>query len=52
MLVVADIDKKKVMYVLRKTHIERRKMSLLRDEMKILEEKVIKLVVDGIPNLW
>ena len=32
-LVVADIDKKKVMYVVRRTHIERRKISLLGDEI-------------------
>ena len=53
-LVIADIDKRKVMKVVRKTCAERRKITLLKD-MKIrkrLEEKVTKLVDVVVPNLW
>ena len=52
-LVVAHIDKK-VTNVIRKTCTERRKISLLKD-LKIrkqIEEKVIKIVGVGTPNLW
>ena len=51
---VADIDKKKVRNVVRKTCAERRKMSLLKDLRirKWFEEKVIKLVVFGVTKVW
>ena len=51
---VADIYKKKIRYVVRKTCTARRKISLLKDLMnrKQFEEKVIKLVDIGVPNLW
>ena len=52
--VVADIDKKKVMKVVRRTCTEREKISFLKD-VKIrnrFEGKVIKLVDAGLPNLW
>ena len=52
-LVVADIDKKKIRNVVRKICTERRGISLLKD-LKIrkrFEEKVIKLVDVGAPNL-
>ena len=53
-LVIADIDKKKIRKVVRKTCAERRKITLLKD-VKIrmrFEEKVTKLVDGGAPNLW
>ena len=53
-LVVVDIDKKKIRNVERMTCAERRMISLLKD-LKIkkrFEEKVIKFVDVGVPNLW
>ena len=52
-LVIADIDKKKIRKVVRKICAERRKISLLKDVKtgKRFEEKVIKLVDIGAPNL-
>ena len=52
-LVMADIDKRKIRKVVRKTCTERRKISLLKDVKirKRFEEKVTKLVDDGAPNL-
>ena len=52
-LVIADIDKKKIRKVVRKTCAETRKISLLKylKIRKRLEEKVIKLVDIGAPNL-
>ena len=50
---VADIDKKKMSNVVRKTCAQRRKISLL-EVVKIrkrFEEKVIELVDVGSPNL-
>ena len=49
---VADIDKKKIRNVVRKTCDERRKISLLKDVKIRKQEKVIKLVDIGAPNLW
>ena len=53
-LAVAELDKRKIRKVVRKTCIERRKISLLKDVKirKRSEEKVIKLVEDEMPNLW
>ena len=53
-LVVADIDKKKIRYVVRKTCAEKRKIRLVKDVKirKQFEEKVIKLVDVGSPNSW
>ena len=53
-LTIADIEKKKIMSVVRKTCTERRKISLLKDVKirKRIDEKVIKLVDIGGPNLW
>ena len=53
-LVIADIDKKKIGRVVRKTCAERRRISLLEDVKirKQFEDKVIKLVDVGAPNLW
>ena len=52
-LVIADIDKKKIRKVVRKTCAERRMISLLKYEMmrKRFEEKVMTLVDVGVPNL-
>ena len=52
-LVVADIDKKQIKNVVRKTCTERRKISLLKDVkiMKQFEEKVIELDDLGAPHL-
>ena len=52
-LVVADINKKKLRNVMRKTCAERRKISLLIDLLigNQFEEKVIDLVDVGLPNL-
>ena len=53
-LVVADIDKGKIKHAVRKTCADRRKISLLK-ELKIrkqFEEKYIKFVDVGAPNLW
>ena len=47
-LVVADIDKTKIRNVVRKTCAVRRKIGLLKG----FEEKVMKLVDIGVPNLW
>ena len=51
---IADIDKRKVRKVVRKTCAERRKIILLKDEKnrKRFKEKVFKLVDIGAPNLW
>ena len=51
---VADIDKKKIRNVVRRTHTERRKTSLLKDVKigKWFEEKVIKLADVGVTNWW
>ena len=48
-LVIADIYKKKIRNVVRKSHIERSEISLMEDEKisKRLEENVIKLVEGG-----
>ena len=53
-LVVADVGKKATRKVTRKTCTERRKISLLRDEMirKTLEEKVLEMVDIVISNVW
>ena len=53
-LATTDIDKRKIRKVVRNTHSERRKITLLKDVKirKRFEEKVTKLVVDGAPNLW
>ena len=53
-LVVVYMDRKKIRSVERKTHTERRKMSLLKDfKVRIrFEEKVMELVDIGVPNLW
>ena len=51
---IADIDKKKIRKVVKKTCAERRKISLLKDVMiwKQFNENVIKLVDVGVSNLW
>ena len=51
---VADIDKRKIRDVVRKTHIGRQKISLMKDDKirKRFKEKVIKLVDVEKPNLW
>ena len=53
-LVIADIDKKKIRKVVRKTCAERRKIRLLKDvkSRKQFKKKVIELVDVGVPNLW
>ena len=53
-LVIADIDKRKIRKVVRKTCAVRRKITLKKDVKirKRFEEKVIKLVDVGVPNLW
>ena len=53
-LVVADIDRKKIRKVVRKTCADRRKISLLKDVKisKLFNEKVTELVDVGAPNLW
>ena len=53
-LVIADVDKKKIMKVVRKTCAERRKLTLLKDVKirKRFEEKVKELVRVAAPNLW
>ena len=53
-LVRADMHETKIRKVVRKLCAERRKISLLKDVeiRKRFEEKVIKLVEDGAPNLW
>ena len=53
-LVIADIDKRKLRKVVKKACAERRKISLLKDVKirKQFEEKVIELVDVGAPNLW
>ena len=53
-LVIADIDKRKIGKVVRKTCAGRRKISLLKDVKirKQFEERVIKLVDVGAPDLW
>ena len=53
-LMVANIDKKKVRNVVRKTCTVRQKISLLKDwkvRMRHIE-KLIELVDIGVPNLW
>ena len=51
-LVIADIDKRKIRKVVKKTCAERRKITLLIDVKirKRFEEKVTKLVDVGAPN--
>ena len=51
-LVIADIDKRKVRKVVRKTCAKRGKITLLRDVKirKRFEEKVTELVDSGAPN--
>ena len=51
-LVIADIDKRKIRKVVRKTCAERRKITLLKDVKirKRFEEK--ELVDVGAPSLW
>ena len=53
-LVIANIDKRKIRKIVRKTCAERRKITLLKDVKirKRFEEKVIKFVDVGAPNLW
>ena len=53
-LVIADMDKSKIRKVVRKTCVERRKITLLKvvKIRKRFEEKVTKLVDVGAPNLW
>ena len=50
----ADIDRRKIRKVVRKTCAERRKIRLLKDVKirKQFKEKVIKLSDVGAPNLW
>ena len=52
-VVIADIDKRKIRKVVRKTCAERRKITLLKDVKirKRFAEKVTKLVDVGAPNL-
>ena len=53
-LVIADIYKRIIRNVVRKTCVARRKITLLKD-MKIgkrFEERVTKLVDVGAPDLW
>ena len=54
LLVIADIDKKKIRKVVKKACAERRKIRLLKDVKirKRFEEKVITLVDAGASNLW
>ena len=49
---IADVDKKKISKVVRKTCAERRKICLLKDVKIRKQLKVIKLVDFGVPNLW
>ena len=51
---IADIDKRRIRKVVRKTCVGRRKITLLKDVKirKQLEEKVTNLVDIGEPNLW
>ena len=53
-LVIADIDKRKIRKVVRKTCAERRKITLLKDEeiRKGIEEKVTESIDVEAPNLW
>ena len=53
-LVIADIDKKKLRKVVRKTCAVIIKIHLLNDVQiwKRFEEKIVKLVNVGVPNLW
>ena len=53
-LVIADIDKRKIMKVVRKTCAEKRKITLLKDVKirKQFEENVTDLVNVGALNLW
>ena len=53
MIVVTDIDKKKIRKVVRKTCAERRKISLLKGlkNRKRLQQKEVELVDAGVPNL-
>ena len=53
-LVIADIDKRKIRNVVRKTCAERRKITSVKDVKiwKRFEEKVTKKVDVGAPNLW
>ena len=51
---IADVDKKKIRNVVRKTCFERRKITLQKDVeiRKRFKVKVIKLIDVGVPNLW
>ena len=53
-LMIADIDKREIISVVRKTCAERGKKSLVKDvkTMKRFEEKVTKLVDVRAPNLF
>ena len=53
-LVIANIDKRKIRKVARKTCAERRRITLLKDVKirKQVVEKVAELVYVGAPNLW
>ena len=53
-LVIADVDKRKIMAEVRKTCAERRKANLLKDVRiwKRLEERVIKLTDAAEQHLW
>ena len=53
-LVIADIDKRKIRKVVRKTCAERRKITLLKDVKirKRFEEELTELVNVVAPNLW
>ena len=54
LIVLADIEKRKIRKVVRKTCVERRKITLLKDVKirKRFDEKVTELVDVGAPNLW
>ena len=54
MLMLADMVKKEIANVVRKTCTERRKISLLKDVRirKLFDEKVVELVDVGVTNLW
>ena len=54
LLVVADLDKKKIRNVARTTCTERRNINLLKylKIRKQFEEKAIELVDIGVPNMW
>ena len=53
-LVIADIDKRKIRKIVRKTCTEKIKLFFQKDVniMKLFEEKIIELVDAGVQNLW